>query len=198
MPRAKNLFKESVLSFSIMLILLLINFSKMHVILAADEASNNNQLEKPAKYSKFFDEKKKWCDSLVITCNDFRFNTATQEFINNRLGMKGTYDYISIPGSIRNLLDRNTRDLVLNKFGVSVLLHHVKRVIILGHQDCRIGYGGTKNFKEALDEYKTVCKDLKKARTRMGIRFPHLKVYLYYIAILSENHQRVYNFEQIM
>ncbi len=198
MPHIKKLSKESVLSFTIMLILLLISFSRIHVTLAADESKNNNQPEKPAKYSKFFDKKTKWCDSLVITCTDFRFTTATQEFINNRLGMKGNYDYISIPGSIKNLLDRNTRDLVLNKFGVSVRLHHVKRVIILGHEDCSIGYGGTKNFKEPIDEYKTICKDLKKARTRMGIRFPHLKVYLYYATILSENHQRIYNFEQIL
>mgnify|MGYP003401992597 FL=1 len=88
------------------------------------------------KYSKFFDEKTKWCDALVITCNDFRFTTATQEFLNNRLGLKGKYDYISIPGSIRNLMDSKTRDLVLNKFGVSVRLHRVNRVIILAHQDC--------------------------------------------------------------
>ena len=79
------------------------------------------------KYSKFFDEKTKWCDALVITCNDFRFTTATQEFLNNRLGLKGKYDYISIPGSIRNLMDSKTRDLVLNKFGVSVRLHRVNR-----------------------------------------------------------------------
>ncbi|OOP54796.1 MAG: hypothetical protein AYP45_18165 [Candidatus Brocadia carolinensis] len=143
-------------------------------------------------------KKTKWCDSLVITCSDFRFTTATQEFINNRLDLKGNYDYISIPGSIKNLLDRNTRDLVLNKFGVSVRLHHVKRVIILGHEDCSIGYGGSKNFKDSTDEYKMICKDLKKARTRMGIRFPHLKVYLYYATLLSENNQRIYNFEQIM
>ncbi|TVM04079.1 MAG: hypothetical protein CV087_01390 [Candidatus Brocadia sp. WS118] len=198
MPRAKNLLKESVLPFTIMLILLLISFSGIHATLATEEPNNNNQPGKPAKYSKFFDKKTKWCDALVITCTDFRFTTATQEFINNRLGMKGNYDYISIPGSIRNLLDRNTRDLVLNNFGVSVRLHYVKRVIILGHEDCSIGYGGSKKFKEPIDEYKTICKDLKKARTRMGIRFPHLKVYLYYATILSENHQRIYNFEQIL
>ena len=198
MPRAKNLLKESILPFAIMLIPLLISISSVNATLAADEPNNDKQPEKPAKYSKFFDEKTQWCDSLVITCTDFRFTTATQEFINNRLGLKGNYDYISIPGSIRNLLDRNTRDLVLNKFGISVRLHHVKRIIILGHQDCSIGYGGTKNFQEPIDEYKTICKDLKKARTRMGIRFPHLKVYLYYATILSEDHQRIYNFEQIL
>ena len=198
MPHAKDLPRESILPFVIMLILLLVSVSRIHAALAADEPQNDNQPERPAKYSKFFDEKTKWCDSLIITCTDFRFASATQEFINNRLGFKGNYDYISIPGSIRNLLDRNTRDLVLNNCGVSVRLHHVKRVIILGHQDCGIGYGGSKNFQEPNDEYKAICKDLKKARTRMGIRFPHLKVYLYYATIVSKDHQRIYNFEQIL
>lgn len=167
-------------------------------ILLAEEQAEKKSSKKPAKYSKFFDEKVHWCDALVITCSDFRFTTATQEFVNNRLGMKGNYDYISIPGSIRNLLDRKTRDLVLDNFGVSVRLHHVKQVIIMAHQDCRIGYGGSEKFQEPIDEYKIICKDLKKARTRMGIRFPHLKVYLYYATILSKDHQRVYNFEQIL
>lgn len=198
MPQPKDLLIERILPLTIMLILLIISFSMIHTTLAAEESNNNNQSEKPAKYSKFFDKKTKWCDSLVITCSDFRFTTATQEFINKRLDLKGNYDYISIPGSIKNLLDRNTRDLVLNKFGVSVRLHHVKRVIILGHEDCSIGYGGSKNFKDPTAEYKMICKDLKKARTRMGIRFPHLKVYLYYATLLSENNQRIYNFEQIM
>lgn len=194
----QKLFTKCFMPFTMLSILLLINTARVCSTLSAAEPKNSKQSEKPEKYSEFFEEKKHWCDALVITCTDFRFTTATQEFINNRLGLKGNYDYISIPGSIRNLLDRNTRDLVLNKFGISVRLHHVKRVFILGHQDCSIGYGGSKNFKEPTDEYKTICKDLKKARTRMGIRFPHLKVYLYYATILSKDHQRIYNFEQIL
>lgn len=166
--------------------------------LASDESTGEIQTQKTVKYSTFFDKKTHWCDAMVITCTDFRFTTATQEFINNRLGLKGNYDYISIPGSIRNLLDSKTRNLVLNTFGVSVRLHHVKRVVILGHQDCSIGYGGSKNFSEPLVEYKTICKDLKKARRLMRLRFPHLKVFLYYATVLSKDHQRIYNFKQIL
>lgn len=164
----------------------------------ASEESTSEDNKNPPKYSKFFDEKKHWCDALVITCTDFRFTTATQEFINDRLGLKGNYDYISIPGSIRNLLDSNTRDLVLNTFGISLRLHRVNRVIILGHQDCTIGYGGSKNFPEPEVEYNTICKDLKKARRLLGFRFPHLKVYLYYSTVLFKDNQRIYNFKQIL
>src|SRR3990170_5997010 len=165
--------------------------------LASDEQGDDKKPQK-AKYSKFFDEKKHWCDALVITCTDFRFTTATQEFINDRLGLKGKYDYISIPGSIRNLLDSKTRDLVMNSFGISLRLHHVKRVVILGHQDCSIGYGGSNSFSTLADEYNTICADLKKARKLMRFKFPHLKVYLFYSTAYYNEHQRIYNFKQIL
>ena len=165
--------------------------------LASDELGDDKKPQK-IKYSKFFDEKKQWCDALVITCTDFRFTTATQEFINDRLGLKGKYDYISIPGSIRNLMDSKTRDLVMNSFGISLRLHHVKRVVILAHQDCTIGYGGSKNFPELAVEYKTICKDLKKARRLFGIKFPHLRVDLYYGTVFFNDNKRIYNFKQIL
>ncbi|MCF6157819.1 MAG: hypothetical protein E3K32_04450 [wastewater metagenome] len=164
-----------------------------------EESTHDNRQEgKPVQYSRFFDQKPHWCEALIITCSDFRFTTATQQFVNDRLGLKGDYDYISIPGSIRNLTDSKTRDIVLNTFGVSVRLHHVKRIIILGHQDCSTGYGGSKSFSKPLAEYKTICKDLKKARKMICKKFPHLKVYLYYSTVLCQDHQRIYNFKQIL
>lgn len=196
MQDTKKVFKKCSIMSTLLLLVFIVGTAKTNVSLAAVEPDDNKQPGK--KYSMFFDAKAHWCDALVITCTDFRFTTATQEFINNRLGLKGNYDYISIPGSIRNLLDSKTRDLVLNTFGVSFRLHHVKRVIILGHQDCTIGYGGSKSFPEPIVEYKTISRDLKKARRRMRIKFPHLKIYLYYATVLSKDHQRIYNFKQIL
>ena len=165
--------------------------------LASDELADDKK-PRQIKYTAFFDEKKHCCDALVITCTDFRFTSATQEFINDRLGLKGKYDYISIPGSIRNLMDPKTRDLVMNTFGISLRLHHVKRVVILAHQDCTIGYGGSKNFPELADEYKTICKDLKKARRLFGIKFHHLRVDLYYGTVFFNDNKRIYNFKHIL
>ena len=165
---------------------------------ASEGLTDEKQKKSPVQYySKFFEEKKHWCDALVITCSDFRFTSATQEFINERLGLIDNYDYISIPGSIRNLLDKKTRNLVLNNFGVSVRLHNVKRIIIIGHQDCGAGYGESENFTDLSTEYKTISKDLQKARWLMRIRFPHLKVYLYYATVFLDKKQRVYNYRQI-
>lgn len=195
-----NITKKTLkLYYAIVTILMIITFSTVtYKNTSASDEPIDNESKKTSKYSKFFDEKTKWCDALVITCTDFRFTSATQEFINDRLGLKGNYDYISIPGSIRNLLDPNTKDLVLNKFGISFRLHHVKRIIILGHQDCTTGYGGSKNFSEPAIEYETICKDLKKARRLMHFKFPHLKIYLYYGTVFLNEHQRIYNFKQIL
>ena len=181
-----------------LLFFITVSFAAIQASLASEEPSENEETSKNGKYSKFFDEKTKWCDTLIITCNDFRFTTATQEFVNERLGLKGNYDYLSIPGSIRNLLDSNTRDIVLKNFGISMRLHHVKRLIIIGHQDCSIGYGGSTNFSEPADEYNAIGADLKKARRLLRIRFPHLKVYLYYGTVFYKDHQRIYNFKQIL
>ncbi len=182
----------------ILLFFIAFSFAAIRNSSASEEPSENKETSKNGKYSKFFDEKTVWCDALVITCNDFRFTTATQEFVNNRLGLKGNYDYLSIPGSVRNLLNSNTRDIVLKNFGISVRLHLVKRLIIIGHQDCSIGYGGSTNFSEPADEYNTICADLKKARRLLRFRFPHLKVYLYYGTVFCKDHQRIYNYKQIL
>ena len=179
------------------LLFTVMNAVTINISLANDEQPSDVQPKKSTKYSKFFDEKIHWCDALVINCSDFRFTSATQEFINNRLGLKNNYDFIAIPGSIHNLMDSKTRDLVLKTFGVSVRLHHVKRVVIIAHQDCT-GYGGSKSYNEPVDEYKTVSKELKKARRLFGFKFPHLKVYLYYGTVLNKDHQRIYNYKQIL
>jgi carbonic anhydrase len=193
-----NYIKGILRKYFIIAVLFSIAASVGNISLALGEIVSEKQSGKTNRYSSFFDRKAHWCDALVITCTDFRFTTATQEFINNRLGLKGNYDYISIPGSIRNLMDSKTRDLVLNTFGVSVRLHRVKRIIILGHQDCSSGYGGSKNFSEPAEEYRTISKDLKKAKKLMRIKYPHLRVYLYYGTVLFRDHQRIYNFKQIL
>src|SRR5574342_412643 len=80
------------------------------------------------------------CDTLVITCIDYRFASANQEFINETLGLKDNYDHISIPGSISNLVNPETRELLFSKFALSVKLHLINHVIIINHMDCG-GYG---------------------------------------------------------
>jgi len=149
------------------------------------------------KYEHFFEGKKRWCETMVINCSDFRFARATQKFINENLGYKGDYDYFSIPGSIRNMLDKETRKLVMDTFGISVRLHHVKRVVIIAHEDC-IGYGGEETFRNSEEEYNKIVKDMKKARRLMRFRFRDLSIYLFYGRIINDTDVKKVEYEQIL
>lgn len=191
----RNLFIKIALMF------LVIGFVSANNTLASDEMAEHAEREtrKSGKinYSKFFKEKSHWCNTMVINCSDFRFSEAAQELINGALGLKGDYDYFAIPGSIRNMLDKATRKLVLDKFGISVRLHNVKRVVIIAHHDCS-AYGGSGVFNSGKNEYETIIKDLKKARSLMKRRFRHLQVYLFYGTAKSNDNNCVYRFEQVL
>ncbi|MCF6148641.1 MAG: hypothetical protein E3K37_08275 [Candidatus Kuenenia sp.] len=148
-------------------------------------------------YEHFFEGKKHWCNTMVINCSDFRFARAAQELINEKLGFKGDYDYFSIPGSIRNMLNKETRKLVMDTFGISVRLHHVKRIVIIAHEDC-IGYGGEEAFSDHEEEYNRIVQDMKKARRLMRFRFHDLSIYLFYGRIIDDNEVKKFEYEQIL
>src|SRR5574337_2007255 len=136
------------------------------------------------------------CDTLVITCIDYRFAVANQEFINETLGMKDNYDHISIPGSIYNLVNPETRDLLFSKFALSVKLHLINRVIIITHKDCG-AYGGSASFGSEIAENETLCADLRKARTLLIEKYPTLEVTLFLESLALEGNQVKVHFEKI-
>ncbi len=136
------------------------------------------------------------CDTAVITCIDFRFAVANQEFINDTLGLKDNYDHISIPGSIYNMVNPETRDLLFSKFTLSVRLHLIKRVIIISHKDCG-GYGGSASFGSEIAEYETLCADLRKAKTLLIERYPTLDVDLYLESLVEKDGGLTVHFEEI-
>lgn len=143
------------------------------------------------------DTKKSDCDTLVITCIDYRFAIENQVFINEKLGLKDNYDYISIPGSILNLIDTETRDLVLSKFALSVRLHLVKRIVIISHKDCG-GYGGSASFGSELAEHEILCADLRKARDLFLENYPTLEVNLFLESLMHEGNETKVHFEKIL
>ncbi|HHT9144763.1 MAG TPA: carbonic anhydrase [Candidatus Wunengus sp. YC61] len=136
------------------------------------------------------------CDTLLITCIDYRYAFANQEFINETLGLKDNYDHISIPGSIYNLVNPETQDLLFSKFSLSVKLHLIKRVVIISHRDCG-GYGGSASFGSEISEYETLCDDLRKARALLIEKYPTLEVKLFLEALVKEGDQVRVNFEKI-
>ncbi|MCF6148640.1 MAG: hypothetical protein E3K37_08270 [Candidatus Kuenenia sp.] len=133
-------------------------------------------------------EERSDCDTLVFTCIDYRFAFANQEFINKKLGIEGNYDHISIPGSIYNLVDPSTRDIVFSKINKFVNFHLIKRIIIIGHRDCG-GYGGSSEFGSEIAEYVYLTTDLKKAKQILIEKYPILEIDLYLETLTKEGVQ---------
>jgi carbonic anhydrase len=136
------------------------------------------------------------CDTLVITCIDYRFAIANQEFINETLSLKDNYDHISIPGSIYNLVNPETRALLFSKFALSVGLHLVKHVVIISHKDCG-AYGGSVSFGSEIAEYENLCADLRKARALLIERYPTLEVDIFLESLKNEGDKVKIQFEKI-
>ncbi len=136
------------------------------------------------------------CDTLVITCIDYRYAFANQEFINETLGLKDNYDHISIPGSITNLVNPETRELLFSKFALSVKLHLINRVVVISHIDCG-AYGGSVSFGSEIAENENLCADLRMARTLLIEKYPTLEVKLFLESLVKEGDQVRVHFEKI-
>jgi len=136
------------------------------------------------------------CDTLFITCIDYRFAAANQDFVNETLKLKDNYDHISIPGSICNLVNPETQDLVFSKFASSVNLHLINRVVVISHKDCG-AYGGSVSFGSELCEYETICNDLKKARALLIEKYPPLEVTLFLESLQQDGDTTKVHFEKI-
>ncbi|OHB97298.1 MAG: hypothetical protein A2W74_00020 [Planctomycetes bacterium RIFCSPLOWO2_12_38_17] len=136
------------------------------------------------------------CDTLLITCIDYRYAVANQEFINETLGLKDNYDHISIPGSIYNLVNPETQGLLFSKFELSVRLHLIKRIVIISHIDCG-AYGGSASFGSEIAERETLITDLTNARRLLIEKYPTLEVNLYIESLAKEGDGLKVNFEKI-
>jgi len=136
------------------------------------------------------------CDTLAITCIDYRYAIANQEFINETLGLKDNYDHISIPGGIYNLVNPETRELLFSKFALSVKLHLINRVVIISHKDCG-AYGGSASFGSEIAENENLCVDLRNARALLIEKYPTLEVNLFLESLVKEGDELKVHFEKI-
>ncbi len=136
------------------------------------------------------------CDTLFITCIDYRFAAANQEFINDTLKLRDNYDHISIPGSIYNLVNPETQGVLFSKFELSVRLHLIKQVIIISHIDCG-GYGGSASFGSEIAERETLITDITNAREFLIEKYPTLEVKLYLESLINEGNSVKVIFEEI-
>lgn len=106
------------------------------------------------------------CEAIVVTCIDFRLQEAINKWISQNFRPK-TYDRVALAGGVKDL---NT---VLGQIDIAVRLHHIKKVVLINHEDCG-AYGEVGTPKKHLE-------DLKSARAKAREVYPNLEVEIYYL-----------------
>ncbi|MBI2593100.1 hypothetical protein HYW44_00450 [Candidatus Daviesbacteria bacterium] len=105
-------------------------------------------------------------EAIIITCIDFRF----QEYINKWIGSNlkpGAYDRGAFAGAAKSL------ETILNQIDVSYRLHHIKKAVLINHEDCG-AYGEDGHIDRHVE-------DLQKARKHIMEKIPDLEVETYYL-----------------
>ncbi len=124
------------------------------------------------------------CDAVVLTCIDFRFWRETLEYIEKELNIK-SFDFPSLPGAAKALNQCAENDIAMQCVSVPCDLHHVKKLVIVNHQDCG-AYGGSKIFNgdEAAEE-NFHKQELEKAKAKVLTKYPGLEVILVYAKLVD-------------
>ncbi len=105
-------------------------------------------------------------ENIIVTCIDFRLQEAINNWISENFTPK-TFDRVAFAGGIKNL------DIILGQINIAVRLHHIKKVILINHEDC-----GAYGPEGTVDHH---VKDLKQVKAHILEKFPHLEVETYYL-----------------
>lgn len=111
------------------------------------------------------------CDALVVTCIDFRFQDEIEKWLTKNLGKKN-YDRVALGGGVYDFY------AILKQVEISNKLHHIKKVILMNHEDCG-AYG-------AAGTYERHTHDLTQAKKTISKLYPKLKVDSFYLHLDAE------------
>lgn len=107
-----------------------------------------------------------YCEAAIVTCIDFRLQPYINQWIGANVQPK-TYDRIAWAGGIKD------QEGVLKQLEISHRLHHIKKVVLINHEDCG-AYGEEGNFERH-------SHDLKEMKEKIQAQFPDIEVDLYYL-----------------
>ena len=105
-------------------------------------------------------------EALIATCIDFRLQEAINKWILENFTPK-TFDRVALGGGVKNL------DVILGQIDIAVRLHHIKKVVLINHEDCG-AYG-------EIGTYEKHTQDLKDAKDRVKKNYPNLEIKTYYL-----------------
>ena len=106
------------------------------------------------------------CETIIITCMDFRFQEYINKWIAENFKPK-TFDRVALAGGVFDL------EYTLKQIEISHRLHHIKKVVLINHEDCG-AYGETGTPEKHTE-------DLKNAAIKVNQQFPNLTVETYYL-----------------
>lgn len=112
-----------------------------------------------------------YCDAFVVMCMDFRFQKTFDQWLQKNLG-QGNYDRVGFAGGVKSW------ETIFSQIEISKRLHHIKKVVLINHEDCG-AYGAEGNPQRH-------AKDLNEAREKVLQAFPDLEVALYYCKLNGE------------
>lgn len=124
------------------------------------------------------------CEAAILTCIDFRFWREAIEFAEKELGLE-SFDFPSLPGAAKAINECGDGDIAAQCVSVPCGLHHVKKLVIINHQDCG-AYGGSKIFNgDESAEQKFHEEELAKAKNKVLTKYPDLEVVLAYAKLVD-------------
>ncbi len=123
------------------------------------------------------------CEAVLVTCEDFRLHQRadgrnyTAEFMR---GLNMDCDLITRGGCIQDIVrpQLGFDNSLLRDLGVSVKLHDIKTIYLIGHEDC--GAYGDFNFTERKIEFQQHFEDLEEAKEIIHAEFPTVEVKKYF------------------
>jgi carbonic anhydrase len=104
------------------------------------------------------------CEAVVVHCIDFRLQEHLNQWLTARFGERN-YDRVSVAGGVRDL------EFIAGQVQLAHSLHHVRRAILINHEDCgAYGAQGTPGRHAA---------DLQRAAAVLAVSLPGVQVELF-------------------
>ncbi|MBI3103627.1 hypothetical protein HYZ05_01680 [Candidatus Daviesbacteria bacterium] len=107
-------------------------------------------------------------EAIIVTCIDFRLQEAINKWIAENF-KNGTFDRVALGGGVKNL------DSIMGQIEIAHKLHHIKKVILINHEDC--GAYGEEGTPEKHSE------DLRNAKAKVNGKYPNLEVEAFYLQL---------------
>ncbi len=100
-------------------------------------------------------------EAIVITCIDFRLQEAINSWISENFTSK-TFDRVAFAGGVKNL------DIILGQIDIAVRLHHIKKVVLINHEDCG-AYGEAGTAEKHAEDLRTAKNRIKEIHSDLNI-----------------------------